>query len=189
MIDATLALSLALASLQPSLATMAQLKTQSQVPPAPAGGPVSRQAQWEAIMEAVLSKGTSAPIPGTGLVRHTKFFQLDAADGSYYLFIIHAAVRPIANAKAPLVGADLVVINHTVDRVVGHTSDFMMTYSTDGGGKLLSVTAQETTTKLQPPGSEPVKGPARNLHINSRLAIDQFEYAIYVWANDPAALR
>lgn len=68
MIETTLALSLALGAMNGPLATTAQLKTVSQVPPAIAG-PTAPAAAWDKVIEIVTEDGVYTPAkPGASLV-------------------------------------------------------------------------------------------------------------------------
>jgi len=64
MIETTLALSLAFGALNAPLANMAQLKTQSQVPPAPAPSPTAPADAWKKILDTVKRDGREGTADG-----------------------------------------------------------------------------------------------------------------------------
>ena len=177
MIEA-LALSLALGAMQAPLAATAQLKTVSQVPPAPVKATTANPAQWKKLVHAALNSPDCVAIPETSLLAWTLTLAIPEINGKAQTYMVQVAGEFLPGNNVRVAGATIASSSFVTDLAAGTITQHTRVFSTDRSGKILSVTDMKSVTKTQPPDAEPVPSPDEEVDVNSPEVATEFDYIV-----------
>lgn len=174
----TLALSLALGAMQAPLATTAQIKTVSQVPPAPVKETVANPAQWKNLVHAALNSRDCVAIPETSLIACTITLAIPEINGKEQFYMVQVAGEFLPGNIVKVVSATIASISFATDLAAGTITQYSRLFLTDRIGKIISVTDMKSVSKMQPAGSKPVQSPNEAVDINGPEVAEEFDYIV-----------
>lgn len=166
-------LSAAFQGLGAPLAALAQLKTVSQVPPAPVSGPAADPVLWQRLVDVVVARGERKAVTGTSASVYFITREVTLTKGDQWLYLVQIGGIPLPDGRVEIVSASISYMHYVTNLTAGTETTYTRAYSTDGNGRLVAATDMESVAKLQPPDSKSIDGPKMALNINDpKIAAD-----------------
>lgn len=170
----------ALGKIPSGLATMAQLKTQSQAP-AQVLGPTAPADVWQKVFKNALRYGKREPVPNTPGFSYFAVDQANTPKGTQLTLGLTFLVAPAGNGNVKAVAAQFTYIEISYDANTKQSTVISSVFETDGTGRLKRAFHQTDVEKSE---TDKIKGTPVNLDLGAPDTKLEFDGFLDYWSKD-----